>query len=66
LRVTDISEDTQENYLRGLFGSFGRVARVYVGRDRDTGVGQGLAFVSFERAVVQCAMERCTGVVTTT
>ncbi|KAI9508496.1 hypothetical protein F5148DRAFT_1375811 [Russula earlei] len=31
-----ISEDTQENDLREPFGSFGRVARVYVGRDRDT------------------------------
>lgn len=41
LRVTNISEDTQENDLRDLFGMFGRVARVYVGRDRDTGAGEG-------------------------
>lgn len=62
LRVTNISEDTQENDLRELFGSFGRVARVYVGRDRDTGVGKGFAFVSFEdRAVAQRAMEKMHG-----
>ncbi|KAF8480398.1 translation initiation factor 3, RNA-binding subunit [Russula ochroleuca] len=62
LRVTNISEDTQENDLRELFGSFGRVARVYVGRDRDTGVGKGFAFVSFEdRAVAQRAMEKMNG-----
>jgi translation initiation factor 3 subunit G len=62
LRVTNISEDTQENDLRELFGSFGRVARVYVGRDRDTGIGKGFAFVSFEeRAVAQRAMEKMHG-----
>jgi translation initiation factor 3 subunit G len=62
LRVTNISEDTQENDLRELFGAFGRVARVYVGRDRDTGVGKGFAFVSFEdRVVAQRAMEKMHG-----
>ncbi|KAF7323831.1 Eukaryotic translation initiation factor 3 subunit G [Mycena kentingensis (nom. inval.)] len=62
LRVTNISEDTQENDLRELFGMFGRVARVYVGRDRETGAGKGFAFVSFEdRAVAQKAMEKVNG-----
>jgi translation initiation factor 3 subunit G len=62
LRVTNISEDTQENDLRELFGVFGRVARVYVGRDRDTGAGKGFAFVSFEdKAIAQKAMEKVHG-----
>jgi len=62
LRVTNISEDTQESDLRELFGIFGRVARVYVGRDRETGAGKGFAFVSFEeRAVAQKAMEKVNG-----
>ncbi|KAF8885339.1 translation initiation factor eIF3g [Infundibulicybe gibba] len=62
LRVTNISEDTQENDLRELFGIFGRVARVYVGRDRETGAGKGFAFVSFEeRSVAQKAMEKVNG-----
>ncbi|KAF7794017.1 hypothetical protein EIP86_005145 [Pleurotus ostreatoroseus] len=62
LRVTNISEDTQEQDLRDLFGAFGRVARVYVGRDRETGAGKGFAFVSFEeRAVAQRAMEKMHG-----
>lgn len=62
LRVTNISEDTGENDLRELFGNFGRVARVYVGRDRETGMGKGFAFVSFEdRAVAQKAMEKVHG-----
>ena len=62
LRVTNISEDTQENDLRELFGVFGRVARVYVGRDRETGAGKGFAFVSFEdKAVAQKAMDKMHG-----
>lgn len=62
LRVTNISEDTQENDLRELFGVFGRVARVYVGRDRETGAGKGFAFVSFEdRAVAQKAIDKVNG-----
>jgi len=62
LRVTNISEETEENDLRDLFGSFGRVARVYVGRDRETGIGKGFAFVSFEdKANAQRAMEKLNG-----
>jgi len=62
LRVTNISEDVQEQDLRDLFGVFGRVARVYVGRDRETGIGKGFAFVSFEdRSTAQKAMEKLNG-----
>ncbi|KAI0077591.1 translation initiation factor 3 RNA-binding subunit [Panus rudis PR-1116 ss-1] len=62
LRVTNISEDTQENDLRDLFSTFGRVARVYVGRDRETGAGKGFAFVSFEsKSDAQRAMEKMHG-----
>ncbi|KAL4062671.1 eukaryotic translation initiation factor 3 subunit G-domain-containing protein [Scleroderma citrinum] len=62
LRVTNISEETQENDLRELFGAFGRVARVYVGRDRETGIGKGFAFVSFDdRLNAQKAMEKLNG-----
>jgi translation initiation factor 3 subunit G len=62
LRVTNISEDVEEADLRDLFAPFGRVARVYVGRDRETGAGKGFAFVSFEdRAQAQRAMEKLHG-----
>ena len=62
LRVTNISEDTGENDLRELFGNFGHVVRVYVGRDRETGVGKGFAFVSFDnKADAQRAMEKVHG-----
>lgn len=62
IRVTNISEDTQEQDLRDLFSYVGRVARVYVGRDRETGAGRGFAFVSFEdKATAQRAIERMNG-----
>lgn len=62
LRVTNISEDTGESDLRELFGNFGHVVRVYVGRDRETGVGKGFAFVSFDnKADAQKAMEKVHG-----
>ncbi|KIK79773.1 hypothetical protein PAXRUDRAFT_36356 [Paxillus rubicundulus Ve08.2h10] len=62
LRVTNISEETEENDLRELFGAFGRVARVYVGRDRETGVGKGFAFVSFDdKSIAQRAMDKLNG-----
>ena len=62
LRVTNISEDAQEQDLRDLFGTFGRVARVYVGRDRETGIGKGFAFISYEdRTHAQKAMEKMHG-----
>ncbi|KAI0309400.1 translation initiation factor 3 RNA-binding subunit [Amylostereum chailletii] len=62
LRVTNISEDTQESDLRDLFGAFGRVARVYVGRDRETGIGKGFAFISYEEKThAQKAMEKMHG-----
>ncbi|KAB5589484.1 Eukaryotic translation initiation factor 3 subunit G [Ceratobasidium theobromae] len=62
LRVTNVSEDTQEDDLRDLFSKFGRVIRVYIGRDRETGVGKGYAFVSFEdRANAERAMQKVNG-----
>jgi len=62
LRVTNISEDTGESDLRELFSNFGHVVRVYVGRDRETGVGKGFAFVSFDdKADAQRAMEKVHG-----
>ncbi|KAF8329503.1 translation initiation factor 3 RNA-binding subunit [Cantharellus anzutake] len=62
LRVTNVSEDAAEDDLRELFSTFGRVARVFIGRDRDTGIGKGFAFVSFEdRAHAQKALEKMNG-----
>jgi translation initiation factor 3 subunit G len=32
LRVTNLSEDAEEDDLRDIFSRFGRVTRVYIGR----------------------------------
>lgn len=62
LRVTNVSGDANEDDLRDLFSRFGRVHRVYIGRDRETGFGKGYAFVSFEdRTVAEKAMHRIHG-----
>jgi len=62
LRVTNLSEDAEESDLRDLFSRFGRVLRVRIGRDRDTGVGKGYAFVSYEdKASAEKAMARTNG-----
>ena len=59
LRVTNVSEDTTDQDLRDLFNVFGKVARVYIGRDRETGQGKGFAFVSFEsRAAAEMAIQK--------
>ncbi|KAG8980539.1 translation initiation factor eIF3 subunit g, partial [Tulasnella sp. 427] len=62
LRVTNVSMETEENDLRDLFSRFGRVYRVYIGRDRDTGIAKGYAFVSFEtKADAERAMQKTNG-----
>ncbi|KAF8318740.1 translation initiation factor eIF3g [Clavulina sp. PMI_390] len=62
LRITNVSEDASEDDLRELFMRFGRVARVFLGRDRETGIGKGYAFVSYEdRAAAQKAIDRMNG-----
>jgi len=47
LRVTNISEETNEDDLRELFGNYGRIKRCYLAKDRETGRGRGFAFISF-------------------
>ena len=51
LRVTNVSENAEEHHLRSMFERFGRVTRVFLAKDRETGRSKGFAFVSFaERA----------------
>ncbi|CAH7676205.1 eukaryotic translation initiation factor 3 [Phakopsora pachyrhizi] len=62
LRVTNLSEDVQESDLWDLFGRFGRISRIYVGKDQETGLCKGFAFVSFEdRYEAEKAMKKING-----
>ncbi|KAJ5907482.1 Translation initiation factor 3 subunit G [Penicillium taxi] len=47
LRVTNVSELAEENELRDLFERFGRVTRVFLAKDRETGRAKGFAFISY-------------------
>ena len=42
-----VSEMAEENELRDLFERFGRVTRVFLAKDRETGRAKGFAFISF-------------------
>jgi len=62
LRVTNVSELVEEQDLRAMFEKFGRVTRVYLAKDRDTGRSRGFAFVSFaERTDAETACKRMDG-----
>ncbi|CAN8103153.1 unnamed protein product [Discula destructiva] len=58
LRVTNVSEMAEEQELRDMFERFGRVTRVFLAKDRETGRAKGFAFISFadrEDAVKACS-----------
>jgi translation initiation factor 3 subunit G len=47
IRVTNLSEDTKESDLSELFRSFGPVSRIYLAKDKVSGLSKGFAFVNF-------------------
>lgn len=49
LRVTNISEETTEADLGVLFRKFGHTTRIFLAKDRHTGVSRGFAFISYSR-----------------
>jgi len=49
VRVTNLSENTREDDLRDLFRSYGHITRCYLATNKETGLGRGFAFVSFQR-----------------
>ncbi|KAH8590434.1 eIF-3 RNA-binding subunit [Bisporella sp. PMI_857] len=62
LRVTNVSEMAEEQELRDMFERFGRVTRVFLAKDRETGLAKGFAFISFqERSDASKACEKMDG-----
>lgn len=47
IRVTNLSEDTKESDLSELFRAFGPISRIYLAKDKITGLSKGFAFVNF-------------------
>lgn len=57
-----VSEFAEEDELRALFERFGRVTRVFLAKDRETGRAKGFAFVSFvDRSDAAVACEKMDG-----
>jgi translation initiation factor 3 subunit G len=57
-----VSEMAEEQDLRDMFERFGRVTRVFLAKDRDTGRAKGFAFISFvDRADAARACEKMDG-----
>lgn len=62
LRVTNVSEYAEEQDLRDMFSRFGHVQRVFLAKDRETGMAKGFAFISFsDRADAAKACDRMEG-----
>ncbi|KAI5777760.1 eukaryotic translation initiation factor 3 subunit G-domain-containing protein [Geopyxis carbonaria] len=62
LRVTNVSDQAEEDELRALFERFGRVTRVFLAKDRDTNRAKGFAFVSYnDRGDAAKACEKLDG-----
>ncbi len=60
--MSNISEEAREDDIRELFSSFGRVARVFLAKDKSTGRSRGFAFVKFDsRRDAENAMENLQG-----
>eukprot|EP01025_Chloroclados_australasicus_P068675 TRINITY_DN955_c0_g1_i4.p1 TRINITY_DN955_c0_g1~~TRINITY_DN955_c0_g1_i4.p1 ORF type:complete len:306 (-),score=30.97 TRINITY_DN955_c0_g1_i4:448-1320(-) len=49
VRVTNLSEFVTEDDLRELFKPFGHIGRVYIAKDKVTGISRGFAFINFSR-----------------
>lgn len=62
LRITNLSEDAKEGDLQELFGQFGRLQRVYIAKDRETGYPRGFAFITYyNRVDAQKAIDKLHG-----
>jgi len=48
-RVTNLPEDTDEQELRDLFSKHGKVNRIYLAKDKQSGRSKGFAFVTYDR-----------------
>ena len=62
IRVTNLPEDITEGELGDLFARYGRVERIYLAKDKVTGLSKGFAFINFSiRRDAEVAMEELQG-----
>jgi len=62
LRVTNLSEDVKEGDLQDIFSRMGRLSRVYLAKDMETGQSRGFAFITYySKEDAQRAVDRLHG-----
>tara|TARA_B100000795_G_scaffold190205_1_gene144887 strand:- start:1013 stop:1741 length:729 start_codon:yes stop_codon:yes gene_type:complete len=62
LRVSNLTKDAEELDLRELFGSFGRITRVFIAKEYTTRESRGFGFVTFgDRQDAESALENLNG-----
>mmetsp|Transcript_11820 Transcript_11820/g.35006 ORF Transcript_11820/g.35006 Transcript_11820/m.35006 type:complete len:328 (+) Transcript_11820:47-1030(+) len=62
VRVSNLSDDVTDQDLRELFRRFGAIQRVYLAKDRETGLSRGFAFINFyQREDAQAAIDKLDG-----
>jgi len=62
VRVTNLPEDTKESDVAELFKVFGPVSRIFLAKDKTTGMSKGFAFVNFVyREDAQRAIDKLEG-----
>ena len=60
IRIYNLSEDVTDADVRDLVSRFGPVARVFVAKNRDTGLCKGFAFVTYyDRQTCQVRLSQC-------
>lgn len=52
VRVTNLSESTREQDLQELFRQFGDIVRIFLAKDKNTGISKGFAFINFKVSVL--------------
>jgi len=62
VRVSNLSDDVTDQDLRDLFRRMGPIQRVYLAKDRETGLSRGFAFVNYyNREDAQAAIDKLNG-----
>ena len=51
IRVSNLSENVQDNDLQDLFRPFGHIARIFLAKDKMTGQCKGFAFINYYKCV---------------
>jgi len=48
IRVSNLAEEVEEYELREMFAQAGLIQRCFLGRDKDTGISKGFAFITYK------------------